>query len=601
MQYFGRNQNRPCMTTDIAIVLSIIFVAVVLFIWERFSVDTVSILVMIALMAAGILTPEEGFAGFNNPATLTVGAMFVISTAVFKSGIMNNVSQILTKAGRTNFTLCLLFIMLISGALSAFINDTAVVALLMPVVIQVAKESKISPSKLLMPLSFGALLGGVCTLIGTSTNILVSGIAEKQGLPAFGMFEMAPAGICFLAAGIIYILVAGQFLLPSRKTNLDPADDFEMGKYLAEIILLSNSKSAGKTIEACPLTKDFDIEILQVIRENGVVEFPRPYTMLRAGDLLKVRCNIDRLKQLAVREGIQVKGDTLHEATQNLALYETLVTPDSQFIDQSLAEIQFKQTYAGASVLAIRSHGNIIHEKIAHTILKSGDILLLRSDKQAIRLLSQSKNLLILNEFEQKKTNYTKVFATLSIVFAAMTVAATGVMPIVLSAAIGIILLIILGILKPEEAYQAIEWKVIFMLAGVLSMGAALEKTGAAALLGQGIKDTLGNYGPLAVLSAFFIMTSLLTNIMSNNATAALLAPIAIVTAEGMDVSARPFLMAVAFAASMSFMSPIGYQTNTMIYGPGNYKFRDYLIVGTPLNILVWLLAMFLLPKIFPF
>lgn len=392
------------MTPDIAIVLSIIFLAVVLFIWERFSVDTVSILVMIALMATGILTPEEGFAGFNNSATLTVGAMFVISAAVFKSGIMNSVSQILTKAGRANFTLCLLFIMLISGGISAFINDTAVVALLMPVVIQVAKDSNISPSKLLMPLSFGALLGGVCTLIGTSTNILVSGIAEKQGLPAFGMFEMAPAGLCFLGIGILYILVAGQFLLPGRKANISPADDFEMDKYLAEIILLTNSKSAGKTIETCPLTKDFDIEILQVTRDDGVVEFPRPNTLLRAGDLLKVRCNIDRLKQLAVREGIQVKGDTLHETTKNLALYETLVTPDSEFIDHSLAELEFKQTYTGASVLAIRSHGNIIHEKIAHTPLKSGDILLIRSDKQAIHLLSQRKNLLILNEFEQKKS-----------------------------------------------------------------------------------------------------------------------------------------------------------------------------------------------------
>lgn len=589
------------MTTDIAIVLSIIFVAVVLFIWERFSVDTVSILVMIALMATGILSPEEGFAGFSNPATLTVGAMFVISTAVFKSGIMNNVSKILTKAGRTNFTLCLLFIMLISGALSAFINDTAVVALLMPVVIQVAKDANISPSKLLMPLSFGALLGGICTLIGTSTNILVSGIVEKQGLPPFGMFEMAPAGICFLAAGIIYILVVGQFIIPSRKVNLDPADDFEMGQYLAEIILLSNSKSAEKTIEACPLTKELDIEILQVTRETGAIEYPRPYTMLHAGDLLKVRCNIEKLKQLAVREGIQVKGDTLHEAAKNLALYETLVTPGSEFIDKSLSELQFKQTYPGASVLAIRSHGDLIHEKIAYTQLKSGDILLMRSEREAISILRQSKNLLILTEFEQKKTNYTKVAATLSIVFAAMTVAAIGVMPIVLSAAIGVILLIILGILKPEEAYQAIEWKVIFMLAGVLSMGAALEKTGAAALLGQGINDALGSYGPVAVLSAFFIITSLLTNIMSNNATAALLAPIAIVTAESMGISSRPLLMAVVFAASMSFMTPIGYQTNTMIYGPGNYKFKDYLLVGTPLNILVWLLAMFLLPKIFPF
>lgn len=201
----------------------------------------------------------------------------------------------------------------------------------------------------------------------------------------------------------------------------------------------------------------------------------------------------------------------------------------------------------------------------------------------------------------KKKVDLKKIIATLTIVFAAMTVAAVGIMPIVLSAAIGVILLIMLGIFKPEEAYQAIEWRVIFMLAGVLSMGAALEKTGAASLLGQYIKDTIGGYGPLAVLSVFFLLTSLLTNMMSNNATAALLAPIAIVTAEGMDVSSRPFLMAVAFAASMSFMTPIGYQTNTMIYGPGNYKFRDYLVVGTPLNILVWLLAMFLLPKIFPF
>jgi len=589
------------VTTDIAIVLSIIFLAVVLFIWERFSVDTVAILVMIALMATGILTPDEGFAGFSNAATITVGAMFVISAAVFKSGIMNNVSRILIKAGRTNFTLCLLFIMMISGTLSAFINDTAVVALLMPVVIQVAKESNISPSKLLMPLSFGALMGGVCTLIGTSTNILVSGIAAKQGLAPFSMFEMTPAGICFLAVGTIYILVVGQFLIPNRKTKLDPADDFDMGHYLAEIILLSNSKSVGKTIEASPLTKELDLEILQVTREDGTIEFPMPYTPLRAGDLLKVRCDIEKLKALATRQGVQLKGDTLNEVSKNIGLYETLITPGSQFIDKSLAQLRFKRTYPGASVLAIRSHRGIIHEKIAHTILKSGDILLLRSDKQAVSTLQRSQNLLVLTELEQKKTNYKRMAATLGIVFLAMAVAAGGYMPIVLSAAIAVVLLIVLGILSPEEAYQAIEWKVIFMLAGVLSMGVALEKTGAAALLGQLINDTIGSYGPEVVLSVFFAITFLLTNIMSNNATAALLAPIAIVTAEALGVSSRPFLMAVTFAASLSFMTPIGYQTNTMIYVPGNYKFRDYVIVGTPLNILLWVLAMFLLPKMFPF
>ena len=589
------------MTLEIGVVLGIILLAIILFIWERFSVDTVAILVMVAFMVTGILTPSEGFGGFSNSATLTVGAMFVISAAVFKSGILNNVSSLLIRIGRVNYTLCLLSIMLIAGMLSAFINDTAVVALLMPVMIQVAKESDISPSKLLMPLSFGALMGGVCTLIGTSTNILVSGILEEQGLGSIGMFEMTSAGVWFLIAGTIYMIVVGQFLIPSRKANASITDEFDMGHYLAEIRLLHNSKSVGTTIEQCPLVKDLDIEILQVIRSDGSIIFPMPYTELLEGDVLKVRCDVDRVKQLAVREGIKVKGDMGELEAGEIQLYETVIVPNSPFVGRSLADIQFKETYRGASVLAIRSRKNIIHEKIGHTKLRSGDILLVRSEKKVMRRLVRNQLLLVISEMEQKKLDWRKILITLIIVGGVMVTAALEIVPILLSAAVGVIALILTGMIKPEEAYKSIEWKVLFMLAGVLSMGVALQKTGAAQLLGDFIIQNFGGYGPHIVLSFFFALSFLLTNVMSNNATAALLAPIAIVSAQSMDVSIKPFVLAITFAASLSFMTPIGYQTNTMIYAPGNYKFRDYLKVGTPLNILLWILATIILPLIYPF
>lgn len=590
------------MTIDIAIVLGIILLAVILFVWEKWSVDTVAVLVMVLFMVTGILTPSEGFAGFSNPATLTVGAMFVISAAVFKSGILNRVSIFLVRTGNRNFTLMLLATMLISGVLSAFINDTAVVALFMPVIIQVAKETNISPSKLLMPLSFGALMGGVCTLIGTSTNILVSGILEERGMTPIGMFEMTPAGLWFLGAGVVYMLVAGQFLIPKRKANVSPVDEFDMGQYLAEIRLLSDCKSIGKTIFESPLVKDLSIEILQVIRSDGRIEFPMAYTELHEGDVLKVRCDIDKVKALASREGIKVKGDISTEMeSRDILLYETLIAPNSPFVGRSLAEIQFKETYRGASVLAIRSRKNIIHEKLGHVKLRSGDILLIRSERSIIRRLKKNQTLLVISEFQPRQINYIRMTFTIAVVLGVMLLAAFKVMPILLSAAIGVSVLILSGTLKPEEAYKSIEWKVLFMLAGVLSMGVALEKTGAADLLSDFIINTMGDYGPQVVLSFFFALSFMLTNVMSNNATAALLAPIAIISAQSMGISTRPFLMAITFAASLSFMTPVGYQTNTMIFAPGNYKFRDFLKVGTPLNIILWILATFMLPKIYPF
>ncbi|WP_161889616.1 SLC13 family permease [Pontibacter russatus] len=592
------------MTYEIALVLGIITLAVVLFVSERLSIDTVAILIMVLFMLTGVLTPAEGFAGFSNPATLTVAAMFIVSSAIFKSGALNSIGIILTRVGRKNYLLCLLFVMLISGALSAFINDTAVVALLMPMVIQVSKDIRVSPSKLLIPLSFSALLGGVCTLIGTSTNILVSGIAQAQGEEPLGMFEFTPAGICFLLVGIAYMFFVGRHLLPNRKLAEDLSEDFNLGQYLTEVVLLPDSPSVGMPLEKTGLVQNLDVIVMQVTRRKKSVPVS-PSLVLEANDVLKVRCGVEKLKMLKEEKGIKLKSERkFHDDSLHLndsKLYEAIITPNSYMEGKSLKELDFRAYNHGASVLAIRHRDAIVNEKPGHIKLSAGDVLLIAASQSQAEKLRKNDDLLIISQTEHRPFNYGKIIPVLTVSVAVVAAAATGLIPIVLSAMTGVMVLILLKCIRMDEAYKAIDWKVIFMLAGVLSMGTALEKTGAAKLLADFLIAGVGDHGPHALMSVFFFITFMSTNFMSNNATAALLAPIAIVTAHEMGVSVRPFLMAVTYGASLSFMTPMGYQTNTMIYGPGNYRFTDYLKVGTPLNLLFWLLASIILPYFFPF
>ena len=591
------------MNFDIIIVFIILIGAIVLFAMEKFPVDLTAIIVMAALLLTGIITPEEGIAGFSNTATVTVGAMFILSAALFNTGALNFVGDILIKNFNKSYRLGLTIMLVIIGIISAFINVTAVVAVFLPVVMNVAKQTKISPSKLLIPLSFGALFGGVGTLIGTSTNILVSSIASKHNMPPFRMFEMTPLGLIILCTGILYLVIVGSKFLPDRKNLSDLTEKFQIDEYMTEVILMPGSQSVGKKIKDSFLKNDLDVEIIEIHRKNDTnILLPEPDTMLEANDIIRIRCNIDKVKQIQKIEGVILKSDKnlLNENPKLSKLVEAVVTHNSRLRGSTIKSINFRETY-GANVLAIRHRGVLMNEKLGHTTLLPGDVLLIEVKDDWLPRLRQNPDFVIISEVNLAKVKKAKAFTAAAIMIGVVVIAANGIFPIVQSAIIGSVLMVLTGCITLEGAYKAINWKVIFLLAGVLTLGLGIEKSGAALLIAKFLINSVGVFGNVAMVSSFFILTLLFTNFMSNNATAALLAPIAIITAHSLGVSSRPFLMAVTFAASLSFMTPVGYQTNMMIYGPGNYKFTDYLKVGTPLDIIMWILATLLIPIFFPF
>ena len=455
-----------------------------------------------------------------------------------------------------------------------------------------------------MPISFASMFGGVCTLIGTSTNILVSSVAVQHGLPALGMFEFTKMGLVFFGVGILYMALFGVRLIPVREIEQNLTDKYRMKDYLTDIVLLPEAKSVGKRVADSPLVRDLDIDILDVIRNRQRVLVPVSDIVLKENDLLRVRCDIRQLQHLKERMGISMKSDCQFQdgdfGCEELKLTEVVVAPNSRLIDKTIKSSYFRNVFR-ATALAVRHRGQLFNQGFADTPLKAGDAILVEIRKENYPELISNKNFVIVSDIETPRYRKDKIIPALAVIAGVIISASLGILPIMVGAIIGAVILIIAGCITLEEAYDAIDWKVIFLLGGIISLGLALEKTGAAKYVSDGILLFMGGWGPVAVVAALYLMTSLLTETMSNNATAVLLAPVAISTAVTMNLSPTPFLMAIAFAASASFMTPVGYQTNTMIYGVGRYKFSDFIKVGAPLNLLFWVLATILIPVFFPF
>jgi di/tricarboxylate transporter len=592
------------MTFEIVLVLAILVGAVACFVTERLPVDLVALLVLSALLGSGVLTPEEAVSGFSSTATVTVAAMFVLSAGLARTGVMNLLGRRLEATGRLGLRPALLALMILIGAVSAFINNTAAVAIFLPVVLRLARDMGISPSKLLIPLSFASMFGGVCTLIGSSTNLLVSSIAEQHGLAPFGMFELSSLGLVLFAVGGLYMLTIGIRIIPDRRAGADLTQSFDMGDYLTEILVLPESPAVGRPLRESPLVRDLDLDVLEIHRGDRRLPFPGAETVLEPGDLLRVRGDVEKIRRAEAQEGIVLKSGLKWRAedldVSEAALLEVVIAPGSALADKTLKESGFRQIYGGTA-LAIRQRGEVMRERLATTRLRSGDVLLVEVRSDRIEALKRNPDFVIVSELDVTVPSRDKLLIATAIVASVVASAALGLLPIVGSAILGSVLLVLTRCLTLAEAYKAIEWRIIFLLGGILPLGIALETTGAARLLSSLLVDTIGVWGPVALVSAFYLLTSLLTEAMSNNATAALLAPIAISTAASLGVDPRPFLVAVTFAASASFMTPVGYQTNTLIYGPGHYRFTDFLRVGTALNLMFWLIATLLIPVFWSF
>ena len=591
------------MSYELVFVLALVLVTVGLFVSEKYPVDVVALIALGILLVAGILPPEEALSGFSNEAVITIGAMFVLSAGLNRSGVLEYFGRAFRMAAQRNVWRATLGLMVAVGVTSAFINNTAVVAILLPVVVAVSRDLDLSASKLLMPVSFASMFGGVCTLIGTSTNLLVSSIADDHGLEPFGMFEFSTLGLVFFVVGVVYMMTAGRRLIPERRKPEQLAQSWRMEEYLTELVLSPDSDSVGYTIADAPLTRDLDLDVVK-IRRPGRGPLPTMTdTVLEADDALVVRCHVGQLRRLLQKEGViiepRAKWKEEDLEPREMVLVEAVVAPNSMLEGETVRSSDFRDRLGG-TVIAIRHRGELKREDLNDVKLSAGDALLVETTRERLPQFRASEAFVLVSDQPIHEFRPSRAVPALVILALVVGTAAFGLVPIVTSATAGAIAMILTGCLTPEEAYRAVDWKIIFLLAGVLSLGAALEGTGGAELLSSLLSPVGTAYGPIALISAVYLATTVLTNMMSNNATAVLVAPIAIATADAIGADARPFLMAVTFAASASFMTPVGYQTNTMIYGPGQYRFGDFVRVGGPLNVIFWIVATVLIPVFWP-
>ena len=580
-------------------VFAIILVALVLFATEPVPIDVTAIGIMVALMVLGTdgpfsvteISAAEGLSGFSSSATLTVLAMFILSAGIQRTGIVHMLGARVARFTKESLSRQLAATMGLVGPISGFINNTAAVALLLPMVTDLAHEGKTSPSKLLIPLSYASMFGGMLTVIGTSTNILASDIfARIEGEP-FSMFEFTALGALVSVAGVVYLMTVGRYLLPERiRAQDDLTQEFGMADYLTEVVVRSDSPLIGQTVQSGLEETEFDVDLVQLIRGNQVFLEPLAPKTIQEGDVFAVRTDRDTLVDLLDAEGLDLLTDVtvdeaeLEQAESGQNLVEVVIAPGSFLAGESLASTNFRQRY-DATVLALRRGGDVIRQRMDRLKLRVGDTLLVQATNDSIDRLNTNRNFIVAQEVQRPDFRESKVPVAVGIVAAVVGVAALGILPIVVSALAGAVVMVVTGCLKPTEVYDSVQWDVIFLLAGVIPLGIAMEQTGGADFIAELVVGSSGTLPLLGVVGLLYLVTALLTNVISNNASVVLMVPVAYETALQVGGDPFAFVLAVTFAASTAFMTPVGYQTNLFVYGPGGYRFTDYLRIGTPLQL----------------
>ncbi len=579
---------------DMLVVFGIIGCALLLFITEVLPLDVSAIAVMVLVMVLEPWTgvsPSDAVSGFSSAATLTVLAMFIISEGVRRTGLLQSIgNRIVAWAGGRSFRAYGALVG-VSGTTAGFINNTPVVAMMIPMVMSIARRTNTSPSKLLMPVSFAAMMGGMLTLIGTSTNILASDVSARLLGHPFSMFEFTSLGALVLVAGTIYLLTLGRALLPVRvKPQDDLTEEFALSNYLAEVTVHADSPLIGKVVETTMAALHVDVDVVHLVRDGNVFPAPIGNKQFRAGDTLLLRTGREELLQLMSTQGLEPAGSsTITEEDFDVpgeSLVEVVLLSENPLVGETLRSIRFAQRY-DALVLAIRRRGEVLNNHLDSIPLQGGDTLLVQAASASLQRLNNNRSFVVVQQQEAPEYRTEKLPIALAILAGVVGLAAFEVVPILESALAGIVAMVVTGCVQPNEMYRSVDWSVIFLLAGLIPLGMALERSGAAAYMAHYLASSVDGLPVVLILFLFYLFTAVITEVLSNNASVVLMIPIAIESAQLVGGDPFSFVLVVTFAASTALMTPVGYQTNLMVYGPGGYRFTDFFRVGAPLQLIL--------------
>jgi di/tricarboxylate transporter len=581
------------------VVLAVVAVLFAAFVTERRPPEVVAMGAVAVLLISGSLSTTDFLDVFSNAAPLTIAAMFILSGAMERTGLIEAVGRYVSEMAVQKPFLALPMMMGAVMLASAFVNNTPVVIVLIPVVIRLAQRLKKAPSKLLIPLSYAAILGGTCTLIGTSTNLLVDGVAREAGLVPFGMFEISGIGVLMAASGMLYVLITGQRLLPDRHTIGDILDGGGRPRFLTEILIPQDSPLIGQKVTDIDAFKRAEARVVDVLRGEESLRRRLQEVVLEPGDRVVLKTRLGEVMSLR-EEGHFATPDMEPLRVRETMVVEALVGPRSRLVGQVLGRTRIRRAY-GVYPMAVHRAGENLGRRFDHITLQSGDTLLLEGAAEDIRRLSAAEGLVNLAEPSEPPLRRDKAPFVLVVLATVVALAALEVMPIAGLAAIGAAAVLLTRCVDVDEALQAVDWHILLLIFAMLGVGAAMETSGALKMIIDAVSPWLHGMPPLLVLAIVYALTSVLTETVTNNAVAVLMTPLVIGLAAEMGVDPRPLVVAVMLGASASFATPIGYQTNTMVYSAGGYRFLDFLKIGVPMNIGVGAVAVLAIPLFWPF
>jgi len=591
------------MTTQIAITLSIIVGALLLFAIDRFRVDVVALIVLLTVALTGLISPEEVFAGFSNPAVITVWAVYIVSGGLFKTGVADVLGKYILRLSGNNEMRLIAVIMIACGIISAFMNNVGATAMLLPAVVSISRQTKVPVSKLLIPLSFSSLLGGSLTLIGTPANILATSIVAENGLPTFGFFDFTFISSILFATGILYMVFLGRRLLPVRQAPSEEKATQDLRKFISEVKVIPSSRLASQTLYESRLGADYDLTVIAIFRDELEITSLDRDTCIEPNDILLVEGNFEKLMRANDDLGLtnatepHIQLDELDD--EGAHVVEATLGPRSTMVGRSLRSINFRDRY-GFNVLAIYRQGDVLTRRLQSVELEFGDALLLQGPRHRLPALNIKNDFMVLEPVTISSRLRRKMPIAIALMLLVIGLVLFAGFHISLAMVIGAVAMVLTGCLTMEDAYQSIDWRTVFLVAGMLPLGMAMESTGTARYLADLLLGAVGELGPMAVLGGIYLLAALITQPMSNAAAIVLVVPIALDSALSLGANHLTFTLAVVIGAATSFLTPVGHKANVLVFGPGGYKFFDYTRVGLLLTIFLFIATMIALPILYP-